>query len=75
MKHVTRDVAIRGETIDLDQFLKLAGVAPSGGEAKAMIQSGAVKVNGEPELRRRRTLREGDTVEVGGRLFRVTTSA
>lgn len=50
------------ETIKLDQFLKREGVVFSGGEAKQLIQSGAVSVNGEVETRRGRKLHEGDTV-------------
>ena len=49
-------------TIHLDQFLKRCGVA-TGGQAKLMIQSGEVLVNGEVETRRRRQLRSGDEVE------------
>jgi ribosome-associated protein len=54
------------EYIKLDQFLKLAQIAMTGGEAKAMIQEGMVKVNGEVEMRRGRKLRDGDRVEVEG---------
>ncbi|MEX2112991.1 MAG: RNA-binding S4 domain-containing protein [Pirellulales bacterium] len=50
----------------LDQFLKLSSVAGSGGQAKVMIQSGQVKVNGEVEIRRRRKLAAADVVEVSG---------
>lgn len=50
----------------LDQFLKLNGIAETGGQAKVMIQSGDVKVNGEVETRRRRKLIVGDAIEVGG---------
>ena len=49
--------------IRLDQFLKFAGLADSGGEAKAIIQSGDIFVNGEIEERRGRKLRAGDTVQ------------
>jgi ribosome-associated protein len=51
--------------IRLDQFLKLHGVADSGGHAKALVQSGKVKVNGEVDLRRGRKLRTGDVIVVG----------
>lgn len=51
-----------GEYIKLDQFLKLAGVTRSGGEAKVLIQSGEVLVNGQIETRRGRKLRHGDVV-------------
>ncbi len=54
------------EYIKLDQFLKLAQVAMTGGQAKAIIQEGMVKVNGEVETRRGRKLRHGDRVEVEG---------
>lgn len=51
------------ETIRLDQFLKLQGVAGTGGQAKFLIQAGEVRVNGAVETRRRRTLHLGDVVE------------
>lgn len=51
--------------IRLDQFLKLHGLADSGGHAKALVQSGQVKVNGEVDLRRGRKLRPGDVIVVG----------
>lgn len=51
-------------TIKLDQFLKLADVVRSGGEAKYLIQSGQVSVNGKVETRRGRKLRAGDVVSV-----------
>ena len=54
------------EYIKLDQFLKLAQIAMIGGQAKAMILGGMVKVNGEVETRRGRKLRDGDRVEVDG---------
>ncbi len=57
------------ETIELDQFLKLAEVTQSGGQAKHLIQSGAVYVNGAIELRRGKKLRPGDSVVVGDEEF------
>ncbi len=52
------------ETIKLDQFLKLAQVVQSGGQAKQVIKAGLVMVNGEVELRRGRKLVPGDVVVV-----------
>lgn len=52
------------EYIDLLQFLKATGIAMTGGEAKAIVDEGLVKVNDEPESRRRRKLRDGDRVLV-----------
>ncbi|MBX2998137.1 MAG: RNA-binding S4 domain-containing protein [Caldilineaceae bacterium] len=49
-------------TIKLDQFLKREGLVFSGGEAKHLIQSGMVWVNGEVETRRGRKLHPGDRV-------------
>ena len=46
----------------LDQFLKWQNLASSGGEAKFLIKSGSVKVNGEIETRRGRKLNKGDKV-------------
>ena len=54
------------EYIKLDQFLKLAQVVATGGQAKALIQDGQVKVNGLIETRRGRKLHHGDRVEVDG---------
>ncbi len=58
-------------TIKLDQFLKLAGIAPTGGQAKLMIQGGDVLVNGITETRRGRKLLPGDRVTVGKQTFDV----
>lgn len=59
--------------IKLDQFLKLARVVQSGGEAKHLIQSGAVLVNGAVETRRGRKLYPGDVVKVAGEELVVQT--
>ena len=52
--------------IRLDQFLKLHGIAGSGGQAKLLIQDGAVLVNGTQETRRRRKLADGDVIHFAG---------
>ncbi|MDX6691416.1 MAG: ribosome-associated protein [Solirubrobacteraceae bacterium] len=62
---------IREETIRLGQLLKLAGLAESGSDARALVQSGDVTVNGEVDTRRGRQLRRGDVVAVGGESVRV----
>ena len=46
----------------LDQFLKWNNIVSSGGEAKILINSGHIKVNGETEKRRGRKLVKGDKV-------------
>lgn len=57
-------VPIRTEFITLDAFLKWAGVASTGGHAKALIASGTVLVNGEVETRRGRKLRPDDVISI-----------
>jgi len=65
-------VTIRDEFIKLGQALKLAGISDSGVDAKELITEGAVKVNGEVDLRRGRKLYDGDVVEAKGQSFRVS---
>ncbi len=55
--------------IRLDDVLKLAGIATTGGQAKRLIQAGEVRVNGAVETRRKHLLHEGDEVEVGDEAF------
>ena len=50
------------KTMKLDQFLKWKNLVSSGGEAKILIKSGSVKVNGLIETRRGRKLNKGDKV-------------
>jgi ribosome-associated protein len=69
-----REIAISGDMIRLGQLLKLAGAAPAGADAKALIAGGQVRVNGEPEVRRGRQLHPGDAVEVGGEALRVVAA-
>ena len=66
-----RELQIRGETIRLGQVLKVAGIADSGGEAKALIADGRVSVNGEVETRRGRQLHAGDELAAAGQELRL----
>ncbi|APT81568.1 RNA-binding S4 domain-containing protein [Corynebacterium ammoniagenes] len=59
------EVPITGESIKLGQFIKLASLVATGGEAKTAIAEGAVTVNGEVDTRRGASLRAGDKVCVG----------
>ena len=69
-----REIEIRGEMIRLGQLLKLAGLASGGGDVKAILAEG-VAVNGDPEDRRGRQLRDGDVVDAAGEQLRVTARA
>ena len=51
------------KTMKLDQFLKWNNIVSTGGEAKMLINSGQVSVNGEIEKRRGRKLKIGDLVK------------
>ncbi|HHY05085.1 MAG TPA: RNA-binding S4 domain-containing protein [Thermoanaerobacterales bacterium] len=57
-------VYIKTLSIDLDKFLKWAGVVSTGGEAKNIIADGLVKVNDVVEKRRSKKLLPGDVVEI-----------
>jgi ribosome-associated protein len=61
--------------VTLGAFLKLVGVAATGGHAKVLVQEGEVSVNGAIETRRGRKLVAGDLIGVGGAEFRVCSSA
>ncbi len=62
---------VEPDTIKLDQFLKVVGIAQTGGQAKLLIQAGEVKVNGTVETRRGRKLALGDRVSTMGDTFKV----
>lgn len=65
------EIEIATPFIRLDSFLKFSGTAETGGSAKAMIESGRVMVNGEPEYHRGRKLYGGEIVSVGRNDLRV----
>ena len=60
-----KTITITTEYIKLQDLLKLAGVVYTGGEAKVLIQEGAVTVNGAVCTQRGKKLRPGDTVRLG----------
>jgi ribosome-associated protein len=65
---------LQGEFIELNVLLKLLGLAPSGGAAKAMVAEGAVMVDGEIETRTRRKLRPGQSVRVADEEIRIAVA-
>ena len=52
-------------------LLKYAGLCETGGEAKELVQGGAVKVNGEVCIMRGKKCRAGDVVELDGQTVEV----
>jgi ribosome-associated protein len=63
---MTERLSVGDAPINLTQVLKRAGWALHGGEAKALIAEGRVRVNGEVELRKRRKMARGDVVRLEG---------
>ncbi|MFI5358681.1 MAG: S4 domain-containing protein YaaA [Halanaerobiales bacterium] len=61
-----KQIKINTEEIKLDQFLKWANIVSTGGEAKYLIQTGEILVNGVVENRRGRKLKINDIIEVKG---------
>jgi len=55
----------------LEQYMKAFNIAASGGQAKVLIQSGQVRVNGKVETRRKRQLQKGDKVQFLGETWMV----
>lgn len=66
-----KEVKISTEYIELEQLLKFTGTVQRGSDAKMVISSGVVLVNGQAELRRGKKLRPGDIVEYGGDVFKI----
>ncbi|VVB81765.1 S4 domain protein [uncultured archaeon] len=63
-----------GPYIELADFLKVLGLAATGGQAKVLIRSGEVKVNGEVEKRVRRKLRNNYAVSCKNNEYKVDLS-
>lgn len=63
---MTEKIEISTDYIPLGQFLKLANVIDTGGMVKWFLSEYEIVVNGEPEERRGKKLRHGDTVEIEG---------
>ena len=56
---------LTGDFIELCNLLKLTGLADSSGRGKAMVGEGLVTVDGEPELRKKAKIRNGQEVICG----------
>ena len=64
-------ITISDEFIRLDNLLKFAGIAPTGGQAKYLIQNGEILVNGEICTMRGKKMRAGDTAQFENRVIEV----
>ncbi|WP_448477302.1 RNA-binding S4 domain-containing protein [Pseudoxanthomonas mexicana] len=65
------DFDLDREHVELNQLLKLVGLADSGGQGKAIVASGDVMVDGAVELRKTAKIRAGQIVRVGDAEIRV----
>ena len=66
-------IEINEEFIRLDNLLKFAGIAPTGGQAKFIIQNGEIKVNGEICTMRGKKMRAGDKAQYRQRVIEVAS--
>jgi ribosome-associated protein len=66
-----RDVSINREPVELYKILKFEGLLPSGGEAKAAVAEGQIKVNGVVETQKRKKILNGDIIEFGDEKLRI----
>lgn len=57
------EFALKGEFVALCDLLKITGIANSGGQGKAMVAAGHVRVDGKIELRKTAKIRKGQVVE------------
>ena len=66
------EISIYSDYITLGQFLKLADIIQTGGEAKIFLAEHEVKIDGEIDNRRGRKLRGGEIIEILGQKYEIT---
>lgn len=59
-----REIKINTDIIKLNQLLKFAGIAQTGGESKNIINMGMVLVNGKIVKERGKKIKKGDIIEI-----------
>ena len=72
MSENQKELFINTPFIKLESALKLGNAVFSGGEAKALIQEGNARVNGEVCTMRGKKLVPGDKVEFMGQFFTIS---
>ena len=65
----TTEISIFTDYITLGQFLKLADIIESGGEAKSFLAENRVIIDGEEDNRRGRKLTGGEEIEILGQKY------
>lgn len=66
-----REIKIKDEYINLAQFLKIADLINSGGEAKIYLQNNKILINGQLDDRRGRKLYKNDLIEINGKRYKI----
>lgn len=66
-----KEIVITREPVELFKILKFENLASSGGEAKAMIETGNVLLNGLVETQKRKKIVGGDVIEVVGVEYKI----
>ena len=61
---MTEKISIHTDTIQLDQFLKWAGIIDSGGQTKYFLDNKSIKINGIVVTEKRKKIVVGDIIEV-----------
>lgn len=61
----TIEFELEGDYVELNMLLKLVGLCDSGGAGKAIVASGAVRVDSAVELRKTCKIRAGQFVTLG----------
>ena len=65
------EILINTPYVTLGQFLKLANIIQSGGEAKSFLLNNTVLVNNEEDNRRGRKLKDGDIIKTKEKTYRI----
>ena len=66
MQPIRFELDAHHDHVELNQLLKLVGLCDSGGAGKALVASGAVRVDGQVELRKTCKIRAGQRVDCQG---------
>ena len=67
-----KEIAIYGDYIQLDQFLKKLDYITSGGETGAFLEAHTILLNGTKVHVKRKKIRKGDILSIDGTEFRMT---
>ncbi len=61
-----KEIVINKEPVELYKILKFEGLVDSGGEAKAVIDEGHVRLNSQVETQKRKKVMSGDIIHFNG---------